>query len=91
MITKYWRTIGYANICSSVQDNRLYESIWSTKEARKLGKRSKEGINIGSEGKKPLSNKWEQTRKPKEQFSINPQGNLNPTQPNPTTHTQNQP
>jgi len=23
MITKYWRTIGYINICSSVQDHRI--------------------------------------------------------------------
>jgi len=30
MITKYWKTIGYTNICESVQDHRIYPSKYRT-------------------------------------------------------------
>jgi len=65
MITTYWRTIGYANICSIVQDhklkfNNLYICIRASEALDKLNdmveylKKCQLEVNIWPEEKKPL-------------------------------------
>ena len=42
MIIKYWITIGYINICSSVQDHRIYlssiEQVWKHQKLKRTPK-----------------------------------------------------
>jgi hypothetical protein len=52
MITKYWRTIGHTNICSSVQDHRIYPSsiikqIWKHQKYKRSSKTLVEDMKKG--------------------------------------------